>query len=150
MGNRNGWMRNLGLFISEGPELVRLLFEQQNQRAPCRGSGLLCCFLPCQEHLVGFGTLLNPVSAVSIGGQGVLLPRDVQEAWETPCPLTKGVLRCWDQGTSKPQPCVACGCAVDRWKVPLLCFEPVSCTRRLCCWRVWGVENLHWHMLLYL
>lgn len=145
-------MRNLCLFISEGPELVRLSFEKQDQHVLYRGSGLLCCFLPCQKHLAGFGMLLNSASAVPIVGQGVLLPPDVQDAWETPCPLTKGALHCW--GRSKPQPWVAHDCAEDLWEitalVPCPCFEPVSCARKLCCWRVWGVENLHRHVLLYL
>lgn len=73
-------MRNLWLFVSEGPELVQLPFEKQNQHVPYRGSGLLCCFLPCQKHLVGFGTLLNSASAVPIREQGLLLPCDVQDA----------------------------------------------------------------------
>lgn len=135
-------MRNLRSFISEGPELVWLPFEKQDQHVPYRGSGPLCCFLPCQKHLVGFGMLLNSASAVPVAEQGALLPRDVQEAWETPCPLTKGALHCWDRGSSKPQPWVACGCAGDCWEVavlvPPLCFEPGSCVRKLQCWRVWG------------
>lgn len=78
-------MRNLRLFISEGPEMAWLLFREQNQLSPHGESGPLCRFLPCQKHLVGFGMLLNSASAVPIRG-----PHDVQDALETPCPSAPG------------------------------------------------------------
>lgn len=142
------------MFICEGPEPAWLQFEKQNRHFRHRGLTLLCCFLPCQKHLVGFGVLRNSASAVPVRGQGVLLPHDVQDAWETPCPLAKGALRCWDWGSSKPWAQVARDCAGHCWEVavvvPPLCFEPVSCARKLRCWRVWGVENFHRHVPLYL
>lgn len=116
-------------------------------RSTCslQGLGLLYHLLPCQKHLVGFGMVLNSASAVPIAGQGALLPRD---AWETPCPVTKGALHCWDCSSSKPQ--VACGCAGDHWLVkalvPPVCFDSVSHVRKLQVWRVWRVENLCRHV----
>lgn len=109
-----------------------------------QGLGLLCYLLACQKHLLGFGVLLNLASAVPIAGQGALLPCD---AWETPCPVTKGALHL---GCSSCNAQVACGCAGDHWLatalVPSLCFEPVSYVRKLQVWRVWGAENLYRHV----
>lgn len=36
-GNPNEWMSSLHLFMSEGPTLVQLLLEKQDQHIPCRG-----------------------------------------------------------------------------------------------------------------
>lgn len=90
------WMRNLRLFISEGPEMVWLLFREQNQLSPHGESGPLCRLLPCQKHLVGFGMLLNSASAVPIRG-----PHDVQDALETPCPSAPGARGALPGGASE-------------------------------------------------